>query len=320
MVTEKAARTNGPTEKACGPMPRPHGQTAQPDRPTSKPAGTVDKPDGTVSSQDGPMSHHNGPAPKPQGPAPDPAGPAPDPEDTAPNPRGTAPRREGTAPGHEGPVKTPGGTAENPGGTASEPRGTATDPAPGEPPGAGSWEQLAGAVPDPELPVVTLAELGVLRRVAEPEPGRLLVELTPTYTGCPAVEAMAADIERVLTGAGAARVEVRTVLTPPWSSDDISAEGRRKLAEHGVAPPRAGARSRGPVPLTLSATRRTSGGPGGVGGRPATRRTLPGEEPVRCPRCGSAETRLLSRFSSTACKALRRCESCLEPFDHFKEV
>ncbi|MEU2606525.1 1,2-phenylacetyl-CoA epoxidase subunit PaaD [Streptomyces albus] len=205
-------------------------------------------------------------------------------------------------------------------GPTQKPRGTATGPAPGEPPGAGSWERLAGAVPDPELPVVTLAELGVLRRVAEPEPGRVLVELTPTYTGCPAVEAMAADIERALTGAGAARVEVRTVLTPPWSTDDISAEGRRKLAEHGVAPPRAGARSRGPVPVALSATRRARGDSEGVGGRPATRRTLPGEEPVRCPRCGSAETHLLSRFSSTACKALRRCENCLEPFDHFKEV
>ncbi|MFI8850574.1 1,2-phenylacetyl-CoA epoxidase subunit PaaD [Streptomyces sp. NPDC053499] len=168
--------------------------------------------------------------------------------------------------------------------------------------------ELAGAVPDPELPVITLAELGVLRRVTEPEPGHVLVELTPTYTGCPAVEAMAADIERVLrTEAGAEQVEVRTVLSPPWSSDDISEEGRRKLAEYGIAPPRAGARASGPVLVGLSPTRHAAD---------PTREA----EPVRCPHCGAAETELLSRFSSTACKALRRCTACREPFDHFKEV
>ncbi|NLU76035.1 phenylacetate-CoA oxygenase subunit PaaJ [Streptomyces sp. HNM0575] len=162
-------------------------------------------------------------------------------------------------------------------------------------------EAWAGSVPDPELPVVTLAELGVLRRVSETAPrGPVEVELTPTYTGCPAVEAMTADIERVLRGHGVPEVTVRVVLTPPWSTDDISDEGRRKLAAHGIAPPRAGAGAggrggpgSGPVPLTLA---------------------------IRCPQCGSTETTLLSRFSSTACKALRRCESCLEPFDHFKEV
>ncbi|SER52238.1 1,2-phenylacetyl-CoA epoxidase subunit PaaD [Streptomyces qinglanensis] len=174
-----------------------------------------------------------------------------------------------------------------------------------------SFAALAGAVPDPELPVITLAELGVLRRVEEPEPGHVLVELTPTYTGCPAVEAMAADIEQVLRSAGAAQVEVRTVLVPPWSSDDISAEGRRKLAEHGVAPPRPGARTAdpGPVLLGLSPTRHTT-----EHARPSA------PEPVRCPHCGAADTELLSRFSSTACKALRRCTACQEPFDHFKEV
>ncbi|MBO8192785.1 phenylacetate-CoA oxygenase subunit PaaJ [Streptomyces oryzae] len=179
----------------------------------------------------------------------------------------------------------------------------------GRHPREASLTQLAGSVPDPELPVITLAELGVLRRVAEPEPGHVRVELTPTYTGCPAIEAMAADIERVLREEGGAeRVEVRTVLSPPWSSDDISEEGRRKLAEHGVAPPRAGARRAGPVLVGLSPTRHT---------HPAQ---APAPEPVRCPNCGSAATELLSRFSSTACKALRRCTDCREPFDHFKEV
>ncbi|MGY1436866.1 1,2-phenylacetyl-CoA epoxidase subunit PaaD [Streptomyces reniochalinae] len=179
-----------------------------------------------------------------------------------------------------------------------------------------SFAELAGAVPDPELPVVTLAELGVLRRVTEPEPGHVLVELTPTYTGCPAIEAMSTDIEQALREAGAERVEVRTVLTPPWSSDDITEEGRRKLAAYGIAPPREGARTRGPVLVGLSPTHRVRAGSREEQG-PASD---PGPGPVHCPHCGSAETTELSRFSSTACKALRRCESCREPFDHFKEV
>ncbi|MEU7163449.1 1,2-phenylacetyl-CoA epoxidase subunit PaaD [Streptomyces morookaense] len=166
---------------------------------------------------------------------------------------------------------------------------------------------LAGAVPDPELPVLTLAELGVLRGLHVLGPGRVEVELTPTYTGCPAVEAMAADIERVLHEHGQAEVSVRTVLSPAWSTDDITAEGRRKLAESGIAPPRPGARDAGPVAVELGPTRH--------GAAPADE-----AEPVRCPHCGSADTTVLSRFSSTACKALRRCEACREPFDHFKEL
>ncbi|MGW7103715.1 1,2-phenylacetyl-CoA epoxidase subunit PaaD [Streptomyces sp. NPDC054838] len=152
--------------------------------------------------------------------------------------------------------------------------------------------ELAGSVPDPELPVLTLAELGVMRGVRMHEDGHAEVLLTPTYTGCPAIEAMSADIRRILTGHGIPEVRVTTVLAPAWSTDDISAEGRRKLAEFGIAPPRPHAAD-GPVPLTLS---------------------------VRCPNCGSTDTELLSRFSSTACKALRRCVACREPFDHFKEL
>lgn len=151
---------------------------------------------------------------------------------------------------------------------------------------------LAGSVPDPELPVITLEELGVLRAVQVSGPGKVRVELTPTYTGCPAIEAMSSDIERVLREDGMAEVSVVTVLSPAWSTDDISAEGRRKLAEFGIAPPRPHS-AEGPVPLSLS---------------------------IRCPNCGSTDTELLSRFSSTACKALRRCTSCGEPFDHFKEL
>jgi ring-1,2-phenylacetyl-CoA epoxidase subunit PaaD len=157
--------------------------------------------------------------------------------------------------------------------------------------------RLAGRIPDPELPVVSLAELGVLRGLEVLGPGRVRVELTPTWTGCPALETMADDITRVLTAHGVAEVTVDTVLSPAWTTDAISPEGRRKLAEAGVAPPRPGASARpgagGPVAVDLA---------------------------IHCPHCGSAGTRLLSRFSSTACKSLRRCESCGEPFDHFKEV
>ncbi|MFF3839575.1 1,2-phenylacetyl-CoA epoxidase subunit PaaD [Streptomyces sp. NPDC001930] len=153
--------------------------------------------------------------------------------------------------------------------------------------------RIAGAVLDPELPVLTLAELGVLRGVHVTGPGRVEVALTPTYTGCPAVETMSSDIERALHEHGVPEVSVVTVLAPAWSTDDISEEGRRKLAEFGVAPPRPQGPADGPIPLTLA---------------------------IRCPNCGSTDTELLSRFSSTACKALRRCTACREPFDHFKEL
>ncbi|MGW9398256.1 1,2-phenylacetyl-CoA epoxidase subunit PaaD [Streptomyces sp. NPDC055642] len=166
--------------------------------------------------------------------------------------------------------------------------------------------ELAGSVPDPELPVLTLRELGVVRAVHARGEDTVEVELTPTYTGCPAIEAMSHDIERVLRDHGVREVTVRTVLAPAWSTDDITDEGRRKLREYGIAPPRVGAAPAGPVRVELGATRTT--------------RPDDGPAPVRCPHCGSAETELLSRFSSTACKALRRCLACREPFDHFKEL
>ncbi|MBX9396481.1 phenylacetate-CoA oxygenase subunit PaaJ [Streptomyces sp. TRM72054] len=169
---------------------------------------------------------------------------------------------------------------------------------------------IAGSVPDPELPVLTLRELGVLRAVHLRGEDAVDVELTPTYTGCPAIEAMSLDIERALHEHGIREVTVRTVLTPAWSTDDITPEGRRKLREFGIAPPRTRAQS-GPVTLELGPTRtRTE----------ETRTRTEEQDPVRCPHCGSADTELLSRFSSTACKALRRCLACREPFDHFKEL
>ncbi|MER5440343.1 1,2-phenylacetyl-CoA epoxidase subunit PaaD [Streptomyces sp. NPDC002790] len=165
---------------------------------------------------------------------------------------------------------------------------------------------LAGSVPDPELPVLNLEELGVLRAVHLHGPGRVEVELSPTYTGCPAIETMSADIERVLHEHGIPEVTVRPVLTPAWSTDDITPEGRRKLREFGIAPPRTTRAPADPVTLSLGPTRHAAA--------PAT------AEPIACPHCGSTDTELLSRFSSTACKALRRCLSCREPFDHFKEL
>jgi ring-1,2-phenylacetyl-CoA epoxidase subunit PaaD len=205
---------------------------------------------------------------------------------------------------------------------------------------------LAGAVPDPELPVLTLAELGVVRGLHVLGPGRVEVELTPTYTGCPAVGAMAEDIRQVLHDRGIPEVEVRVVLSPPWSTDAITAEGRRKLTEAGIAPPRHPAAAAGPgwgscpgPGARRAAAGRARGFTGGVrevedddteaaGGAHGGTEAVGGagggpvavELGVRCPHCGSIETTLLSRFSSTACTALHRCETCREPFDHMKEL
>ncbi|MFJ4616726.1 1,2-phenylacetyl-CoA epoxidase subunit PaaD [Streptomyces sp. NPDC088812] len=158
---------------------------------------------------------------------------------------------------------------------------------------------IAEQVPDPELPMLTLADLGVLRDVTVTADGTVVAALTPTYSGCPAMAEMRAAVAARLTDAGYERVEVRTVLDPPWTTDWITPEGRRKLAEHGIAPPGpAPLTASGPVPLILSATRRT----------------------VPCPRCGATDTEETSRFGATSCKALWRCRACLEPFEYVKEI
>ena len=161
-----------------------------------------------------------------------------------------------------------------------------------------SARAVAAAVVDPEMPMLTLDDLGVLRDVRAAG-DTVTVTITPTYSGCPALETMRDDLRAALAAAGFGRVEVRTVLSPPWSTDWISESGRAKLADHGIAPPgRVGPRAAGPIPLTLN--------------RPPAR--------VPCPRCGSDATEELSRFGPTACTALRRCSVCREPFEHVKEI
>jgi ring-1,2-phenylacetyl-CoA epoxidase subunit PaaD len=144
------------------------------------------------------------------------------------------------------------------------------------------------------MPMLTLADLGVLRSVEEYDE-RVVVTITPTYSGCPAMATMRDDLVRRLGDAGF-DAEVRVSLTPAWSSDWITAEGRDALERHGISPP--GAAPRGPVVLNLLPTRRS----------------------LTCPRCGSDETELTSEFGATACKAMYRCTSCLEPFEHVKEI
>jgi ring-1,2-phenylacetyl-CoA epoxidase subunit PaaD len=162
----------------------------------------------------------------------------------------------------------------------------------------GDARAAVATVVDPELPMLTLDDLGVVRDV-EVDGDTVTITITPTYSGCPALEAMRDDLRAKLAEAGFRRVDVRTVLSPPWSTDWISEEGRRKLAEHGVAPPgRVGRHRTGPIPLTLTAP-------------PAM---------VRCPRCGSPATEEISRFGPTACTALRRCTGCREPFEWMKEM
>jgi ring-1,2-phenylacetyl-CoA epoxidase subunit PaaD len=155
---------------------------------------------------------------------------------------------------------------------------------------------VAETVVDPELPVLTLADLGVLRDVRTEDDGTVVVELTPTYSGCPAMGVMRADLVHTLQDAGFAQVDVRTVLAPAWTTDWISDDGRRKLAQAGIAPPGA-PRSAGPVPLDLGQPRRS----------------------VACPLCGSADTEEVSEVGATACIALRRCRECREPFEHVRE-
>jgi ring-1,2-phenylacetyl-CoA epoxidase subunit PaaD len=152
---------------------------------------------------------------------------------------------------------------------------------------------IAATVPDPELPMVTIEDLGILRDVTEDDQGRVHVTITPTYSGCPAMETIRQDLVDTLLTAGYQRVDVEFVLAPAWTTDDMTDEARGKLEDAGIAPPGPVGPDAGTVALALS---------------------------VRCPQCGSLDTRESSRFGSTACKSLWVCRSCREPFDHFKAL
>ncbi len=159
-----------------------------------------------------------------------------------------------------------------------------------------AWAALAEVL-DPEVPALSVVDLGLVRAVVERDDG-LEVVLTPTYSGCPATELIERNVLDAVVKAGLGPARVTTRRAPAWSSDWISEEGRRKLREYGIAPP-GPTLSDGAQPIRI------------VGRRAA---------PVPCPRCGSARTEQLSAFGSTACKSLHRCRDCLEPFEHFKPI
>ena len=158
-------------------------------------------------------------------------------------------------------------------------------------PDAEAWD-AAATVTDPEIPVLTIEDLGILRAASADGSGGAVVVITPPYSGCPAMDTITADISTALGEAGYHQVKVETVLKPAWTTDWMSQDGKRKLREYGITPPSGNAPVRGgPVSVGLS---------------------------VKCPRCDSLNTGELARFGSTACKALYQCRACLEPFDYFK--
>lgn len=154
-----------------------------------------------------------------------------------------------------------------------------------------AWTALA-SVEDPEIPALSIVDLGLIRCVTPRADGGLDVGLSPTYVGCPATEVIRRSVEEALKNAGVGDFTVTQVLSPAWSSDWISEEGRHKLASYGIVPPDRSVSS--------------------------MREVLRGSRPVACPRCHSTDTECVSEFGSTPCKALHRCRACLEPFEYFK--
>jgi len=154
-----------------------------------------------------------------------------------------------------------------------------------------AWDALA-AVDDPEIPTLSILDLGLIRGITPRADGILEVGLSPTYVGCPATDVIRRSVEEALAGAGVGGFVVTTVLSPPWSSDWITAEGRRKLELYGIVPPEHSTAS-------MRDVRRMN-------------------RPIACPRCHSTDTDCISEFGSTPCKALHRCRTCLEPFEYFK--
>jgi ring-1,2-phenylacetyl-CoA epoxidase subunit PaaD len=149
---------------------------------------------------------------------------------------------------------------------------------------AAVW-QLLCTVYDPEVPVLTITDLGIVREVLLND-GKITITITPTYTGCPAMDMIAANIRLAFAAKGIAQPELKTVLSPAWTTDWMTEEGKAKLTQYGIAPP--------------------------------NKKIAIPEDGVTCPCCGATDTKLLSAFGSTACKALYQCQQCKEPFDYFK--
>jgi ring-1,2-phenylacetyl-CoA epoxidase subunit PaaD len=160
------------------------------------------------------------------------------------------------------------------------------------------WNWLA-EIPDPEIPVISVTDLGIVRDVAWDD-DTLVVSVTPTYSGCPATSVINLDIERALRERGVEKVRLERRLSPPWTTDWISRAGREKLRTYGIAPPVDGSAADGRVAARID------------------RLIGDGDLRVACPRCGSTQTEKVSQFGSTPCKASYRCQACLEPFDYFK--
>lgn len=160
------------------------------------------------------------------------------------------------------------------------------------------WESLS-LVTDPEIPVVSVVDLGIVRALTWRDDDICEVTITPTYSGCPAMQVIAENIEQALRSLGVEKICIRTQLSPAWTTDWMSPSGREKLRAFGIAPP-----------AQCSSSMQSAIDISGLGNRDLL--------DIDCPQCGSSHTRLLSQFGSTACKALYRCNDCLEPFDYFK--
>ncbi len=168
---------------------------------------------------------------------------------------------------------------------------------------------LAASVPDPEIPVITLGDLGIVRSVHR-EAGRVVVTITPTYTGCPATDVIADDVRQILREHGFVDAQVRLTLSPPWTTDWITATGRERLRAYGIAPPGRGAAAQEAVMRFVPRSRPAAP----LAGSAPTAH----DAPITCPNCGSIATEQLSAYGSTPCKAIHRCLACREPFDYFK--
>jgi ring-1,2-phenylacetyl-CoA epoxidase subunit PaaD len=157
---------------------------------------------------------------------------------------------------------------------------------------AAEIQRLLETIPDPEIPVISIVELGIVRDVKVEADGKAVVSITPTYSGCPAMMAIEQEIKKTLSANGCPSVDVRLVYSPVWTTDWIPDEAKEKLRRYGIAPPARSTSDKSVLSLHPKS--------------------------ISCPRCGSLQTVMVSPFGSTACKALYKCEQCLEPFDYFK--